>query len=45
MGEANKYADYAYENNLCRRLNELKKDLNDYSNTKQEFFETLSLLH
>ena len=43
MGEANKYADYAHENNLVAiGWNELKKDLNEYrALNKKEFFETV----
>ena len=47
MGEANKYADYAYENNLVViGWNELEKDLNEYRTlNKKEFFkEALPLI-
>ena len=47
MGEANKYADYAYEKNLVAiGWNELEKDLNEYRTlNKKEFFkETLPLI-
>lgn len=43
MGEANKYADYAHENNLVAiGWNELNKDLSEYrALNKKEFFKTI----